>query len=84
MRLHVVEKDMTKTLEEILARVRNWPAERQEEAARLLETMEQCGAGAYRLSDDERALVEAGLEQAKRGEFVPDAEMEAFWNRNRK
>lgn len=75
---------MTKALEDILDKVRSWPAERQEEAARLLEKMEQCGASLYRLSDEERALVEVGLEQANRGELVSDADMEAFWNRNRK
>lgn len=51
---------------------------------RVLETMEQSGADAYRLTGEERALVEAGLAQAERGEFVSDADMEAFWTRNRK
>jgi predicted transcriptional regulator len=37
----------------------------------------------YRLSEEERAAVRVGLEQAKRGEFVPDDEMERFWKRNR-
>jgi predicted transcriptional regulator len=37
----------------------------------------------YSLSDEERAAVRVGLEQAKRGEFVPDEEMERFWKRNR-
>jgi predicted transcriptional regulator len=37
----------------------------------------------YRLSDEERAAVRVGLEQANRGEFVPDDEMERFWRRNR-
>lgn len=75
---------MTKALEDILDKVRTWPSERQEEAARLLEKMEQGGSSLYRLSDEERALVEIGLEQANRGEFVSDEDMEAFWNRNRK
>ena len=46
--------------------------------------MEHCGTDVYRLSDDEREMVEVGLEQAKRGEFVSDADMAAFWNRNRR
>ena len=33
----------------------------------------------YHPSDDEWAAIQEGLEQAKRGEFVPDEEMEAFW-----
>jgi len=31
------------------------------------------------MDDDERAAVREGQEQAKRGEFVPDDEMDAFW-----
>jgi hypothetical protein len=32
---------------------------------------------------DERAAVQVSLDQANRGEFVSDAEMEAFWRRSR-
>ena len=35
--------------------------------------------GVYRLTDEERASIREGLEQARRGEFVSDAEMDAFW-----
>jgi hypothetical protein len=74
---------MIKSLEDILERVKSWPKERQDDAARVLEALEQSGTEIYRLTDDERAAVEIGLEQAKRGEFVSDADMEAFWNRKR-
>lgn len=73
---------MIKTLEDVLKRVQSWPPQRQEDAARVLEAMEQSGTDVYSLTGEERALVEVGLEQAKRGEFVSDADMEAFWNRN--
>jgi predicted transcriptional regulator len=33
------------------------------------------------MDDEERAAIEEGLEQARRGEFVPDDEMDAFWKR---
>jgi predicted transcriptional regulator len=36
----------------------------------------------YHLSDDERAAVRKGMEAARRGEFVPDEEMTAFYNRH--
>jgi predicted transcriptional regulator len=39
------------------------------------------GKGIYFMDDEERAAVEEGLEQARRGEFVPDDEMKAFWKR---
>ena len=75
---------MSKTIDEVLERVKSWPQQRQQDAARVLEAMEHCGTDVYRLSDDEREMVEVGLEQAKRGEFVSDADMAAFWNRNRR
>ena len=45
--------------------------------------MEQSGTAVYMLTDDERAAVQIGLDQANRGEFISDSEMEAFWRRNR-
>ncbi len=33
----------------------------------------------YRLSDEERVAVRAGMEAARRGDFVPDAEMDEFY-----
>ena len=32
----------------------------------------------YRLSDDERAAIQKGVDAALRGDFVPDDEMEEF------
>ena len=66
----------------VLDRVQDWPLERRKEAERLLEAMERAGAEDYRLSAEERELVQAGLDQADRGEFVPDADMEEFWKRH--
>jgi hypothetical protein len=39
----------------VLERVRTWPAERQEDAARLLLEMEAQDASPYRLSDEQLA-----------------------------
>ena len=36
------------------------------------------------LTDDERALVSEGLADLDSGRVVGDAEMKAFWNRNRR
>ncbi len=63
----------------ILEAARSWPEEDQqaeyarEVAARL--------TGVYVMSDEERAAVRRGLEQAQRGEFVSDDEMDAFWKK---
>jgi predicted transcriptional regulator len=40
--------------------------------------------GVHRLSDDERAGVERGLEEMRQGKFATDEEVEAVFNRYRK
>ncbi len=50
----------------------------------MLDEIERAGVDVYQLSDEERRLMQVGLDQAERGEFVSDAEMEAFWNRNKR
>lgn len=70
---------MTQELSEIIERVKTWPAWRQDDAAYLLEMMEQSGTSVYRLSDDEREAVREGLESP----VVSDAELKAFRNRHK-
>jgi hypothetical protein len=55
-------------IDSILDRVRTWPEERQEDAARILLAMEGQDTGIYRLSDQERAEIRAALEEIERGE----------------
>ena len=74
---------MTQQLTQLIERVKTWPAWRQHDVARMIEAMEESGTEVYHLSDEERLLVDEGLEQAKRGQFVPDEDMEKFWNRHR-
>jgi len=74
---------MTQQLTKLIERVKTWPAWRQQDVARMIEAMEESGTEVYHLSDEERLLVDEGLEQAKRGQFVPDEDMEKFWNRHR-
>jgi predicted transcriptional regulator len=75
--------EMTTTLDKVLERVKSWPEARQRDVVRVLEIMEQSGTETHALTDNERAAIQVGLDQANRGEFVSDAEMEAFWRRNR-
>ncbi len=73
---------MTKDqVETVLERVRSWPAERQEEAARMLVALEGRTSGTYRLDAEEAADIEAALEEDARGEFASDAEVEALFAR---
>ena len=76
---------MTKDqIEAVLDRVRTWPPERQEDAARVLLQMEAAGTEVYVLSDDERAAIEEGMAQARRGEFATDEEVAALFDRYRR
>lgn len=71
----------TKTLFE---RVETWPEEDQEELAEVAREIEARRSGLYRLSDAERAAVRAGLDEARRGEFVSEGEMEEFYQLHRR
>jgi predicted transcriptional regulator len=66
----------TKTL---LERVQSWPEEDQEELADVAREIESRRSGVYRLSDEERAAVRAGMDDARRGDFVSDEEMDEFY-----
>jgi predicted transcriptional regulator len=65
----------------VLESVRSWPAEDQEELIELAREIQARRTGVYVMTDEERAAVREGLEQARRGEFVPDEEMDAFWKK---
>jgi hypothetical protein len=67
-------------LADLIERVKNWPRERQEDIAHIIEAMEQGGTDVYKLSPAERRAVDIGVAQAKRGEFVSDADLEKFRN----
>jgi hypothetical protein len=66
----------TKTL---LERVESWPEEDQEELASVAREIESRRTGVYRLSDEERAAVRAGMEDSRRGSFASDAEIDELY-----
>ncbi len=72
----------TKALSEVLQRAETWPPEDQEALAEYAREIEARRTGMYRLSDDERKAVRQGLEEANRGEFVSDEDMDKFWKSN--
>jgi predicted transcriptional regulator len=65
----------------VLESVRSWPIEDQEELIELAREIQARRTGIYVMTDDERAAVREGLEQARRGEFVPDEEIDLFWKK---
>lgn len=68
----------------MLEQVASWPKEDQEELAELAREIESRRTGIYRLSDDERAAVRAGMDAARRGDFAPEDEMEEFYKLHRR
>jgi hypothetical protein len=70
-------------VDEVLERVRTWPAEDQEEAALLLLALEERRLGAYEPDPEELAEIEAALEEAEREDPVPDEEIKALFDRYR-
>jgi hypothetical protein len=74
---------MTKRMEKALAAVRDWSAERQDDAAELLLALDRLGPGFYHASPQELAAVDEALAQLERGERATDAEVEAAFARFR-
>ena len=73
---------MDKALENLIDRLPSWPKGAQEEALKSLQAIEAAKVGPYRLSPAEEEAVREGREQARRGEFVSDEEVEAFYERH--
>jgi predicted transcriptional regulator len=67
-----------------LEQVQSWPLEDQEELAAVAREIESRRSGVHRLSDEERAAVRAGMDAARRGNFVPENEMEEFYRLHRR
>jgi uncharacterized protein YigA (DUF484 family) len=71
----------TTDFEELMERVRRWPRERQEDAAKILLEMERQDASGYRLTDaqaDEVRRIQRGVREG-RGTFATDEQMAALW-----
>ena len=72
---------MTKLLDKAIARARELPAEDQDAVAVAMLAMAD-GSPIVELDDEARAAIREGLEQARRDEFVTDAEIDALWKRH--
>jgi len=73
---------MTKMLEEAIKKVRELPEADQNEAAEMLLSVASKSDAPVRLDDETRAAVREGQAQARRGEFVSDKDMAAFFKRH--
>jgi hypothetical protein len=73
----------TKDIEIVLGRVRTWPKKRQEDAARLLEMLEEADIPSYRLTDAqvrEVRRIKRGWRTGKT-RFATEREMAALWKK---
>ena len=70
--------------EDLLRRVRSWPEQRREDAARLLLAIEAQDVTEYALSPEERADIEEALREVDRGEIASDAEVAEVFHRYRR
>jgi predicted transcriptional regulator len=70
--------NMTELLEQAIEKVRRLPAE-DRDAVAVLSMAEEMPVA---LDPETRAAIREGLEQARRGEFVPDEEIDELWKRH--
>jgi hypothetical protein len=68
----------------LLEQVQSWPIEDQEELADVAREIESRRTGVYRLSDEERTAIRAGLDDIRRGDFATDEEIEEFYQLHRR
>ena len=74
---------MTELLEKAIAKLRELPPEEQDQAAELLMHFAAGWEEIIELDEETRAAIREGLEQAERGEFASDEDMEALFARFR-
>ncbi len=75
---------MTELMQKALAAIRNWPVERQDDAAGLLLAMDRLGPGSLKASDDELLAIDEALEQLSRGEFASQSQVDVAFAKFRK
>jgi hypothetical protein len=73
---------MTKLLEKAIEKIRELPEDDQNAIALTILSMAHAESPDHPVDDETRAAILEGLEQARRGEFVPDEEIEALWKRH--
>jgi predicted transcriptional regulator len=75
---------MTKLLDEAVRKVRQLPEAEQDAAAEMLLSVASRHQKRLRLPAATRAAIQEGREQARRGEFVNDADMVRLFKRSRR
>ncbi len=73
---------MTRMLDEAIKKVRELPDSVQDDAAEMLFSVAAKQGEPVRLDEEARAAIREGRAQARRGEFVSDEDMHAFFERH--
>ena len=76
---------MADTLEKLLARSSAWPKAARDELLRVaaeIESRHTKRRAPYQATPSELEAIDEGLQQYRRGELVPDDEMEALFDRD--
>lgn len=66
---------MNAILEKLMKQAETWPQEDQEELAAYAREIEARRTGVYFMSEGEKTAVDEGIQQADRGDFVPNEEV---------
>ena len=75
-------KAMTRMLDEAIKKVRELPDSVQDDAAEMLFSVAAKQGEPVKLDEETRAAVREGRAQARRGEFVSEEDMQAFFERH--
>ena len=73
---------MTKLLEKAIAEVQKLPEDKQDMLAEAILSMTRGPVSEADVDEETWAAIQEGLEQARRGEFATDAEMDALWQKH--
>ena len=73
---------MTRMLDEAIKKVRELPDSVQDDAAEMLFSVAAKQGEPVTLDEETRTAIREGRAQARRGEFVSDEDMQAFFERH--
>jgi alkylhydroperoxidase family enzyme len=73
---------MSPKRQSLLERVAALPEELLGDVEESIEELERWRGGVFQLTDEERAAVRKGMDAARRGDFVSDEELAAFYRRH--
>ena len=73
---------MNAKLQNLFERIAALPDELLDEIAQSIDEIERWRGDVFRLTEEEQAAVRKDMEAARRGEFVTDEELAAFYRRH--